>query len=280
MEILDGTIRMIIIDSSELRKGTTMPQLEGAVIDDTLEARTGADFLVSPLTMPITTDLLLRKHIRNGAILIQRKHGRDLASSVGTRLNSSLSKMLKWGAIRPQCVLMFIGIMNCNRNNNAIINTQQTGKSYWSIKGATQKWVDRGGSYVELSRKSLIEPWCKMRIRHLAEYRKKHKKEIWPAPPEVQAQDKLLQTLMPVYDGRVLLASIPGVGPKAANLLYENFNGDIGAALCWLTYPQVKGKTQIKGIGKVTVANARKYLTLDPTMWLALEIMPEELWQT
>lgn len=270
---------MIIVDSSELRKGTTMPDLEGAVISDDLEARTGADFMVSPLTMPITTDTLLRKHLKNGAILVQRKHGRDLASSIGERLNSSLAKMLKWGAIRPQCVLMFVGIMNCNRNDKAVINTQQTGKSYWSVLGATQKWVDRGGSYVNLSRPSLIEPWCKMRIRHLTEYKKKHHKQIWPAPPEVLAHDTFFQTLQPVYDGRVLLASIPGVGPKAANLLYDNFKGDIGSALCWLTYPHSKDKTKIKGIGKVTVQKARAFLTLDPTMWLALEIMPEENWQ-
>lgn len=270
---------MIIVDSSELRKGTTMPDLDGAVISDDLESRTGADFLVSPLTMPITTDTLLRKHLKNGAILIQRKHGRDLASSIGARLNASLAKMLTWGAIRPQCVLMFIGVITCNRNNNAVIDGQQTGKSYWSILGATQKWVDRGGSFVSLSRAGLIETWCKMRIRHLTEYKKKHTKEIWPLAPEVEAYDKFLQVLQPVYDGRVLLASIPGVGPKAANLLYESFNGDIGSALCWLTYPHVKGKTKIKGIGPATVKKARKYLALDPTMWLALEVMPEEDWQ-
>ena len=269
---------MIIVDSSELRKDSTMPDLDGITISDDLESRTGADFMVSPMEMPITTDTLLQMHIKGGAIFVQRKHGRDLASSIGERMNSSLSRMLKWGAIRPQCVLMFIGILNCNRNNNAVINKQQTGKSYWSILGATQKWVDRGGSFVTLHRASLIEPWCKMRIRQMQEYRKKHTKEIWPASPEVMANDKFLQTLQPVYDGRVLLASIPGIGAKAANLLHEEFRGDIAAALCWLSQPYSKEKSKVKGIGPKTFESARRYLALDRTMQLMLEVMPEEMW--
>lgn len=270
---------MIFVDASEIRKDSTMPTLDGAIVSDDLEARTGADFLVSPMEMPISTDTLLREHLKNGAILIQRKHGRDLVSSIGERMNSSLSRMLKWGAIRPQCVLMFVGVMTCNRNNNAIINTQQTGKSYWSILGATQKWVDRGGSFVSLPRATLIESWCAMRIRHMKEYKKKGKKEIWPHPPEVQAHDSFLQTLQPVFDGRVLLASIPGIGSKAANLLFEEFRGDIASALCWLTQPYTKQKTKIKGIGPKTFESARKFLALDRTMQLMLEVMPEETWQ-
>lgn len=269
---------MIIIDSSELRKDSTMPHLEGVTESKDLEARTGADFMVSPMDMPISTDTLLQMHIKNGAILVQRKHGRDLSSSVGERMNSSLSRMLKWGAIRPQCVLMFVGVMTCNRNNNAVINKQQTGRSFWSVLGATQKWVDRGGSFVSLSRASLIEPWCRMRMRQIGEYRKKHTKEIWPAPPEVLAHDAFLQTLQPVYDGRVLLASIPGIGPKAANLLHKEFHGDVAAALCWLSQPHCKGKQKIKGIGPKTFESTRKYLALDRTMQLMLEVMPEENW--
>ena len=273
-----GISRMIFVDASELRKNTTMPTIENAVVSDDLESRTGADFLVSPMDMPISTDTLLREHLKRGAILVQRKHGRDLASSIGTRMNSSLSRMLTWGAIRPQCVLMFVGIMTCNRNNNAVVNKQQTGKSYWSILGATQKWVDRGGSYVNLPRAGLIEPWCKMRMRHIREYNKKHHKEIWPAPPEVLAHDSFLQILQPVYDGRVLLASIPGIGAKAANLLHEEFKGDIASALCWLTMPSAKGKTRIKGISTKTFESARAFLALDRTMQLILEVMPEEDW--
>ncbi len=267
---------MIIVDSSETRKGTTMPTLDGAIISDDLEARTGADFMVSPMDMPITTDALLEQHVKNGAIFIQRKHGRDLASSIGERMNTALSRMLAWGAIRPQCVLMFIGVMTCNRNDNAVINKQQTNKSYWSILGATQKWVDRGGSFVSLPRATVLQGWCDMRIRHMQEYRKKYVKEIWPAPPEVLAHDKFLQTLMPVFDGRVLLASIPGIGSKAANLLYETFDTDIAAALCWLTTPPKKTTTKIKGIGPKTFEAARKFLNLDRVMQLSLEVIPDE----
>ncbi len=273
---------MIIIDQSELRSNSTMPNIAGSVASPNLEERTGADFMISPLQMPIGTDALLKKHIEEGALLIQRKHGRDLSASIRDgRLNSSLAKMHDWTHRPAQCVLLFTGFLTSSSGGKAVVSKQQTSLPYWTVMGAIEKWKDRGGSYTQLSQPTLLEEWANRRMQHLKEYQVQGIREIWPTKPVVQAKN-FLQTLVPVSDARVLLATLPGIGEKTANLLWKAFNGNIINALCWLTMPHHKKypkSPKIKGIGHKTIENVRKYFQLDDVMALDVNVMPPELWQ-
>src|SRR5436190_9329914 len=79
---------ILFIENSEARKGTRLPQnvISAARVLNGLEETTGADILLSPLSMPIHNLnaiglLMLKRHIEAG-ILIQRKSGRDAVNSI------------------------------------------------------------------------------------------------------------------------------------------------------------------------------------------------------
>lgn len=264
---------MIFIDSSETRSTSKMPHIESAIKTDGLEFYTGADFMISRLQMPATTEMLIGKHIKNGALLVQRKHGMDLASSISERLNHSLAKMHEAGAKQSQCILLFIGMLFADKDGNALIDKRRTVQKFWTIQASISKWHDRGGVYESIPRANMIERWCKMKLNHLDEYAVTRIKEVWATRQEVTRFDDFLQVPVAVDDGRNLLVTLPGIGPKAANALFEEFDGDIASILCWLTYPPKEGnKQKIKGIGPKTIENVREYLGVDEHMWLSQEV--------
>lgn len=264
---------MIYIDTSESRANTTMPNISSAIEVDNLEELTGADIMVSPIQMPATTETLIKKHLANGALLVQRKHGHDLPSSVGNRLNSSLGRMQNVGATQSQCILLFIGVLTANTYEEAVINRKTTRQNYWIVQAALSKWHDRGGVVEHLPRKSMIEPWCNMKLRHLDEYKESPTKEVWKSKPHIEEMDDFLQVLQLVTDARNTLASLPGIGPKMAQTLWDEFDGRVAEALCWLTNPE-RGK--IAGIGPKTTENVREWLGLEKANWMSLETFEQE----
>ena len=261
----------IFLDSSETRSTSTMPDIPGAIVIDGLEQMTGADLMLSRLKAPAHTEALIRNHVQNKAQLVQVKRGHDLASSIGQRLNSSLAKMHKVGAIQSQCVLLFIGIITCDAQGQAIINKQNTGQLFLTIQAAMEGWNDRGGVVTFLPRPTLIPEWCRMRLRRLEKYHNNPLYEIWSAEHKIQEVDDLLQVLVPVDDGRTTLASLPGIGQEKANLLWDMF-GNAAEALCYLTMPASKSGAKVRGIGEKTVDNIREWLGLDPVMTLGMEV--------
>jgi ERCC4-type nuclease len=54
-----------------------------------------------------------------------------------------------------------------------------------------------------------------------------------------------------------MLACIPGIGEKTANILWDEF-GNATEALCYLT--MLGEKKKIKGIGPKTIEKAREYI--------------------
>ena len=181
---------MIVVDSSEVRKGTKMPSIEGAVESPILEELTGADFMISTLNAPPVTETLIQKHVDNGALLVQRKSGLDLSSSIGERLNKSLSKMIKMDTMQAQCILLFIGFMT-EVDGKCHINKQDTRLDFFTVQGAISKWHDRGGVVEFLPKPSLVEQWCKMKIAHLEEYKRKPIKEQYPEKPIINVKKRV-----------------------------------------------------------------------------------------
>ena len=75
---------------------TQLPKeiLEAAQVCPGLESLTGGDLMVTPTSLTADSDSLIKAHLDNGAILIQLKISHDFTSSVGTRLHTSLARMI------------------------------------------------------------------------------------------------------------------------------------------------------------------------------------------
>lgn len=263
----------VFIDPTELREGSLLG-LDGMAYTPTqdLEHFTGADLMLSTQSFPATTETLLRKHIEMGAILVQRKSGLDLSASIGERMGHSLVRMQTMGARQSQCLLLFIGVLTCDRDNKAIIDGRETFASFWSVQGAISKWHDRGGVFESISRSSLLSDWIKMKMRHLAEYEKEPIHLVWPTKPHISDTNNPLQLPQAVSDGRVTLATLPGLGPTRVNAIWSSMtNPSLIEALCLLTNPTTKG---IEGVGPKTIENIRAHFGLDEVMQIAQEVQP------
>lgn len=270
---------MIFVDPSELREGSLLGDLDHTNIQqlEGLEMWTGADLMISASPFPATTEVLVREHIRAGAILVQRKSGLDLPHSIGERMGSSISRMREAGARQPQCVLLFIGVLTCNAQNFAIIDGRNTQIDFWSVQGAISKWHDRGGVFESISRSSLLVGWLNMKLRHLTEYVKTPVKDFWPPKPDVTDNNNPLQFPQTVSDGRITLATLPGIGPVRAKAIWSYLGPDasLANALCLLTNPHSKLVEEVGGIGKKTIENIRAYMKIDEIMWLSMDVLEE-----
>jgi ERCC4-type nuclease len=259
-----------------------MPFIEHAKVVNGLEEMTGADIVVSNLKLPMTNENLIRKHIEDGyALLIQRKQGHDLAASIGDRMNHSLARMRSFGTRQPQCILLFIGTLNCMDNGNAMIDGREAYAKYWSVQSAVSKWHDRGGVVEFLPRVSLLEQWLQLKERHVDEYLKNGIKRVYHAKPTMTELEGALQLPVEVHDGRNLLTALPNVGVTTAQALWDEFNGDVASILCWLTNPNAD-TDRIKGIGAKTIEGVREFFgfsrnELTNLMRLQLEVINDEV---
>jgi hypothetical protein len=226
-----------------------------------LEALTGADMMISRLTLPATTRALILKHLYESALLIQCKFGEDLAASVGDRLNDSLARMISMTRRTALHWLLFVGTLACDFDGIAFIDGHKThvGMKFDTIDGAIVGWLARGGVYYSLSRKGLLAPWCEDMERRLGQYNAEQYKYILSKPefpddlPSVH--DDALQIPIRVKDARRALIGFNGLGVELVNRLWE-FCGDYKSVMQLLTDPDSAGK--VEGIGKGTIASIRK----------------------
>ena len=156
---------MIFIDPTEARHGTLLPQsvIEKAQVLTGLEAETGADFLITPLSKPALGNAIadtklsyakLLKHTQAGA-LVQRKSGNDLLNSI-KRLPAILDRMLAW---TPRPVLLVTGVFYPGKNGNTVCNGRATKWDYNSLQGALESWQLGGGFVRLLQQDSDILQW-------------------------------------------------------------------------------------------------------------------------
>jgi hypothetical protein len=274
---------MIFIDPSELRETSNLKKyladLPHLPLPD-LEARTGADVMVSPSGLPRpVNDKLLAINIQQGAVLIQIKFGQDIASSiVDGRLVEALSRMLKSKAQTWQAVLCFIGQLGYdNTQEMATIDGQLSltnpPLTWKAVQSALMFWVKRGGSIdFPLPNGGCIPEYLATHQRQLDLIKEgKDTRLIWPAKPafydemESQADTTLLeqwkaaQKVERIEDIRVLLCAIPdaSIGPERATAIL-NFMRENGIRADFSGFLQLlEGKLLLKvpGIGKKTYDN-------------------------
>ena len=254
----------IYIDPTEARAGSRLPAMQGVVIVDGLEALTGADMMLSVYAAPVGSETLIRKHIAAGALLVQRKSGDDLINSLGAHLNSALDRMWTLTHRPGQCVLLFGGALAADANGMAIIDGRMASRTYMSVLGGLSRWHDRGGVVEQVAADEYIPAWCDMKLAHLKEYStpEGEVKHFYP-DTSLRVVDKSdpMQMLVQVRDGRVTLATLPGIGAKTADDLWTWGDGNLARILDALCTPAtLKSPNKPRGIGPATVRAVRAWM--------------------
>lgn len=281
---------MLIADSSERRVLEAYPEISGAkvIYSEFLEEMTGADLMITNLGAPLVP-ALLQAHINSGAILVQVKRGNDLPASVGPRANSSLARMIDCGTFAPwQRVLLFVGTLGHDAETGAaIINGVHISHlgphTYWAVQGTLEKWVERGGIVSFLPRMAMLPGWVSLKMGHLVEYAKEPQKSVYKIYPTLtQSVDEnvrgvILQRLELVKDWRNTLITLPGLGEKRVEAVYEyvcnNLDGSLLQALFLLTNEKLI--TQVPGLGVGIAKKIKTWFGIDEVLDLSLEVRKE-----
>lgn len=273
---------MIFIDQSELASDSRLPSIPNAKASDILERLTGADIMVSPLSMPVTKKLLPR-HIDAGAVLINRKSFADMLSSIASgSINAILARMIAAGARWTwQRVIMSTGMFAPDlETGKALIGeprqNRRRGGTYIHLRGVPvglpnykafatirRRIALRGGYYLPLTCDDEIPGELAAWEKDLRELGKV--KEIWPNVPKLHdppAQDDPLQELVEVKDWRRILAQFKGVGPVRATSLRDDMlktgaDDTFINALRWATWSKWGELPKIKHWGKKTFQSVR-----------------------
>lgn len=277
----------IYLDPDETSKGRkTIKYLNSNdyVIIPNLEARTGADVMVSPDNLPLPVpDRILSFHINEmGAKLIQVKWGHDLTGSISGRLNESLDRMLKIGAMPWQSLLLFIGVLfEDEQTGNTTINNQMTyghAIKWKNLDSALMFWTERGGciDFPLMSGKHLL-PRLEGHENHLNRFRNgEDTKTVWPTKPVLYEETvksnisnpllerewKVAQKLKVRDDIAVLWSFLPGIGSGKAADIY-NWMGHHNVRQDWNGFMDIlrdRRILQIKGVGKRTIEKIEWYL--------------------
>ncbi len=241
----------LFYDPTETRQGTRLHQ---SVIDASqqlpgLEQQTGADLLISLLKMPplkecTNSDLSqmnLHKHCDSG-LLVQRKTGRDLTSSIA-KLPEILLRMKQW-TTRPW--LLIVADIKIDRDNNVIIDGENTQYSFGSLDGALTYWQLRGGYYSIISRDSLMPAWINGMLDRLKKL-EGNREYFVLRPPE--------QLLIGSPRWVETLSTFPNVGHDRA-LKIADHCGSLWSAIEYLSDPE----QHIDDIGPETIKRARQFL--------------------
>jgi ERCC4-type nuclease len=236
---------VLFVDPTETRSTSRLPQsvIDRAAVLPGLEDKTGADILVSPLSIPAASDTLLRRHTEAG-LLVQRKSGGDLASSITDgRLARSLMKMLEWS---PRAWLVVCARLD-RIGERATLDGRET-LGYSAIIGSLDWWQLRGGYYTTLTDDSALLAWLGGWMDRLRTLGENPIKVLVRNPQQSLAEDRQ----------RSFLMALPGIGEERAGAL-------LGAAGSPLSALQrlVNGTSHVPGIGKETREGCREWLSMD-----------------
>ena len=222
-----------------------------------LEDLTGADFIITPLTIPSSNESLLRRHAEEG-ICVQRKTIGDFVQSLrDERIWFQLERMHK---VTSRPYLLIIGDLKCNRDGKAIIDGRESDWEYSNIIAAEDWWEIRGGYGPRwLSREGLIYSWCYMWATRLEN---RNREDGWgkkvisrPIQQGIYEAPALQRTLL----------TFPGLGSEKAEAVYNRTVercGDVPPTLTDVLL--VLQEDKIPGIGKGIKEKLLRYVGWQP----------------
>lgn len=216
--------------------------------------------------LPFVLKVLKFRQACQTGLLVQRKTGRDLSSSV-PRLSEILFKMLAWTS-RPW--LLFIGDLKCGSNGNAIIDGYDTNFSHNAVQGALESWQLRGGYYTTLSRDTLVAPWCGRWLDKLSRLKDDKAIDRQIVQPMVGPTDDVARRL-------TVLSSLKHVGKEKAKRLLDHY-GTLAGALEAILDPMFPFREdKPKGFGATTTVENRQLFGLtEDWMRLIVEVQTDD----
>jgi len=263
----------IYIDPSELRKNSNLLKYLSNVVYvplSDLEARTGADLMVSPDGLPSPIEDL-EAHILAGGKLIQIKFGQDIgASIVDGRLDEQLARMQALPTHWWQRILLFVGIFSYDATINGQLSYTNPPLAWRNVQGMFIAWSEGGALDFPLASGKLIKSHLELHQMHV-NYIYKHggrEKLIIPKPerfiiglpnPNSLIQEWQARQVKLVNDIRTLLCAIPDahIGPDKATTIFTHMaEHDIPQNLDGLLGMVIGKKPElmrVNGIGEKTV---------------------------
>lgn len=221
----------LFADPTELVSASRLPEevAEACTPLPLLEDRTGADLLLSILSVPLPSesDSLLRKHCESG-ILVQLKRHNDLQSAIVTedRLFYEILKMRQWcerawlvvsGVLFSANGKAVIGeVKNKSLLRNKMVKANVLGRqglSYAAVDGALDAWRYYGGYAKLMSDNNELMGWLKRQARVLEAIEEGQVRELAPRSTQRELQ----------RPGKVswLAALFDGIGRKTAAHIFE-----------------------------------------------------------
>lgn len=281
------------LDTSEAKSNSlTLKNIDISqfTIVNGLERLTGADMMVSPvdnLPNPIT-QTLAKKHIIEGASLIQIKFGQDMIASIlDGRINEAIDRMLSLNAMTWQCLVLEVGIFS-EKNGKLLINKSPAYgiKKYWNYLTAKQMYIKRGITMVSIPGGRYLAPWIEAEAKSIQNSLDRPVEAVYPFSPlfyeedvtprnhESVANDKTLnpflrewndmQRLKIVNDIRLTFRTIPGVGDELATRIYNYICGvPLGEGCSFYDFIGIVASEDIlkvEGIGKTKLDRIKKWL--------------------
>ena len=209
-----------------------------------LEEYSGADILCSPLAMPCKNELMLAKHVREGALLIQLKAGADLpASFADGRMFNFIERSAEFVKKHHICLKAYQRIVlpigtyiGYEEDSIKIDGRPYNYMGYHQFLGQVAR-VGHHGAFIfpYLSNANHLW-WClEMLERHAMELRAEPVKEFVQMSAEMyEASNSPLQELVKVKDGRRLLRAL-GLSEVDTNALWEYAERNTVKALRFIT---------------------------------------------
>lgn len=254
---------LILYDHTERKVNTRLPQtvIQAGRALNGLESTTGADLLISPLSLPVK-DLcddmalkLLKKHIDAG-VLIQRKSGRDAVSSI-PNYPAILQRMLEW-TTRPW--LITIGQYGSSKEGKVIVDGQETEWTWNAFQGALDWWQLRGGYVANLSRDGQLLGYLNQWLERLGD-------ENWDSTTEYKVVYRVPKQVIGEPDWvSIVLGMGIGFGSEKVEFLQDNFRG-LGDFFTFFS-DEDNAKSRLikatKGIGPSHFRKVRGILNIQP----------------
>lgn len=184
-------------------------------------------------------------------LVVERKTVNDLLHSIKDgRLFNQAAKLRERS---PWAYLVVTGALTHSLDGHIIVDRGNTQWRYDDVQGALLTIQELGVSLIHCRDDSEYEA----AIIRLAKRERCKDKVIAP-----RSQGKLLTP------GEQILTSLPGIGLERAQLLMNEFQGDTGHAISWLTW--LDTFVEIAGIGNGTKAGVRRALGLAENEWLTV----------
>lgn len=189
-----------------------------------LENMTGADFIITPLSLPVKSDAMLLRHARDG-LCVQRKDINDFITSFFQTDNRLPNQLLKMCQVTEIPWLLIVGDLKCDREGMSVADGRTREIRYDSVIAAMDSWQLRGNDHCSgrlswiLSDRQMAS-WCIDWYNRLVKVQERETAGLdrWGDYPVFRPAP---QTLYKIPDVQRTLMTLPGLGLERAQLVYD-----------------------------------------------------------